>query len=268
MTDATGKMNPWLRPLFLAMGVVLTFVGAHFGRKGGGACVRAAELALERKLPVTINIVSSMQMGEQTWFDPTLPGVLDRYRELLSLPNVRHLNGLPNSQVRKLVRESHFCLLPTLSDTFGFSMIEAMAEHTPVIATRVNAVPEVVAHRYNGYMLDLPVTEHGIWISPGYERRGTEDFANHFLAANEDLAQQMVSLLETLIGQRETLLRLRQNSYTTVKHMFSAASQGALWDDLYARVAAEDVSVDPVLDPVLDASSPEDPLAFLKDKFV
>ncbi len=245
----------------------VTFVGGHFGRKGGPACVRAAEIALERGLPVTFHIISSLQVGESNWLDPTQPGFFEPYISKLNLPNIRFSTGLPNAEVRALLRRSHFLLLPTLGDTFGFSMIEAMAEHTPVIASRISAVPEVVAHGANGYLLDLPVDASGEWAYTNYGLRHTEEYAARFRDANENLAHQIIDRIEPLIGQRDAHARLRHNAYVTANKMFSASSQSPLWDALYERVAAEDLREEPALDPVHDISSPEDPQAFLQAHF-
>jgi hypothetical protein len=60
----------------------------------------------------------------------------DRYRKLLELPNVHYHHLLPNKGAIDLIREIHFEMLVTFSDTFGYSAIEAIANFTPVIATR------------------------------------------------------------------------------------------------------------------------------------
>jgi glycosyltransferase involved in cell wall biosynthesis len=242
----------------------VTFVGGHFGRKGGAACVRAAEIALARRLPVTFHIISSLQVGQSTWLDPTLPDFFEPYLSKLSLPNIHFLAGLPNAEVRALLGRSHFLLLPTLADTFGFSMIEAMAEHTPVMASQLSAAPEIVAEGANGYLLDLPADPSGDWAYTNYGLRHTQEYADRFREANESLAQQLIDRLEPLIAQREANARLRHNAYVTASRMFSARSQGALWDALYERVAAEDLREEPALDPVHDISSPADPHAFLQ----
>ncbi|MEQ9507026.1 MAG: glycosyltransferase family 4 protein [Hyphomonas sp.] len=244
--------------------LTVTFVGGHFGRKGGAACVRAAEMALERKLPVTFNIISSLMAGEEVWFDPSEPGFFDPYFAKLDLPNIHHEPGLGNAEVRALMARSHFTLLPTLGDTFGYSMIESMAEHTPVIGSAICAVPEVVAPGLNGYLLDLPTTPVGEWVRRGYFERGTQAFADQYRDANESLAVQMVDLLESLVGKRDTLQRLRKGAYETAGLMFSAQSQGALWDELYERVAGEDLRKAPRSNPALEVSSPEDPAEVLK----
>ena len=243
--------------------LTVTFVGSHFGRKGGGACVRAAELALERGLPIRFNIISSLVAGEDVWFDTTVPGFFDPYFRLLDLPNVNHIQSLGNESVRILMRSSHFTLLPTLGDTFGYSMIESMAEHTPVIASNICAVPEVVMDGFNGCLLDLDKTPLGDWNSLGYEARGTDAYATQYRDATEDLAQQMIAKLTDLIGQPDSIHRMRRNARLTAERMFSAATQSPLWDDLYDRVAAEDLSAAPIADPAIDISSPLSPAHLL-----
>lgn len=247
--------------------LVVTFVGGHFGRKGGAACVRAAEMALTRGLPVRFNIISSLTVGAEIWTDPTKPGFFDAYLEKLSLPNIHFSPQLPNAEVRELLGRSHFCLLPTFSDTFGFSMIEAMAEHTPVIATDVAAVPEVVDDGFNGYLLSLATTPRGDWLHHDYNQRHTEAYARRFRETTEALAEAIVGRLEQLIGQSAQLRTLRRQARLTAERMFSAAQQGALWDDLYERAAREPVS-DPASTGPEDVSSPENIRDLLRDAAV
>lgn len=45
-------------------------------------------------------------------------------------------------------------LLPSFREPFGRVLIEAMATETPVIASRVGGVPEVVDHEINGYLVE------------------------------------------------------------------------------------------------------------------
>ena len=236
---------------------VLTFVGGHFGRKGGCVSVRVAELANERGLPIEVNIISSMAVGGHIWTDPSDPEFFEPYLKLLDLPNVNVLGSMPNAEVRELLGRSHFCMLPTFADTFGYSAIEAMAEHTPVIGTDVCALPEFIEDGLNGLVFHLDSTPTGDWINPGYNRRGEKIFADHFRDETERLAQEITSRLEAFLGQREAMLRLRRFARLTAESMFAAPRQGALWDDLYSRVAEEKKSAPIELDPALDVSSAE-----------
>ncbi|MFN4102434.1 MAG: glycosyltransferase family 4 protein, partial [Pararhodobacter sp.] len=166
-------------------------------------------------------------------------------------PNIHFAAQMPNAEVRALLGRSHFSLLPTLADTFGFSMIEAMAEHTPVIATSVAAVPEVVDDGFNGYLLPLETTPRGDWRHHDYDQRHTAAYARRFRETTEALAEGVVARLEQVIGQPAQLRTLRRQARLTAERMFSAAQQGALWDDLYERVARE-----PLTEPA--AAGPED----------
>lgn len=61
-------------------------------------------------------------------------------------------------------------LLPSFREPFGRVLIEAMATETPVIASRVGGVPEVVDHEINGYLIQPGDVDS--W------RKGINDLAN------------------------------------------------------------------------------------------
>ncbi|WP_321489439.1 glycosyltransferase family 4 protein [uncultured Hyphomonas sp.] len=242
--------------------LILTFVGGHFVRKGGCVAVRIAEKALEQGLPIHVNIISSMQAGESVWSDPTDPAFLKKYTDLLSLPNVTHFEGLPNADAREVMGKSHFTLLPTFEDTFGFSAIESMAEYTPVIGTSVCALPEVIYPGRNGFLLHLERDELGEWVRPDKSERHTEAYTRLYDDTIETLADEALDHLRPLIGKPELLAGMRADARYTAEEMFSADVAGPRWDDLYERVSRESTGTPAVCDPVLDQSSPESP-AFL-----
>jgi glycosyltransferase involved in cell wall biosynthesis len=246
--------------------LVLTFVGGHFVRKGGCVAVRIAEKAIEQGLPIEVNIVSSLKAGKDVWSDPTDPDFLKKYLDLLELPNVNHEPGLPNEKARELMGRSHFTLLPTFEDTFGFSAIESMAEYTPVIGTSVCALPEVIYHGRNGYLLRLEQDELGEWVRPDKTERHTEAYTQIYHDTIEMLADEALEYLKPLIGKPEALAAMRADARYTAEKMFSADVAGQRWDDLYERVSRESVRTPAVCDPVLDQSSPESPAFLFEDR--
>ncbi|MEH6696254.1 MAG: glycosyltransferase family 4 protein [Hyphomonas sp.] len=235
--------------------LVITFVGSHFARKGGCVAVRLAQKALEENLPVRIQIVSSLAVGASVWTDPTSEAFFKPYLDLLELPNVTIFNGLPNGAVRQMLGRSHFGFLPTFSDTFGYSIIEAMAEHTPSIATPVQAIPEFVKDGLNGLMLPLDVDELGHWIQPEGVTHAEQAYEEFFANEIEKLADHALEAIRPYIGKPEKLLPLRRAARLTAEKMFSPAVSGAFYDPFYERVAAEKLSTDPKNGP-LDVSSP------------
>ncbi len=235
----------------------LVFVGGHFARKGGGVALAIAEKAHDRGLPIEVTVISSLDMGERVWTDPTVPGSLDHYARFLELPNVTHLGGQPNAVVRQHFAGAHFGLLPTFADTFGFSAIECMSEHTPMIATRTGALPEFMTDGVNGILLDVPTTETGEWAGLDYQSRGSEDYAQRFRNTEDMLAEQTLARLAPFLADRRLLVPIRRAARQTVRDMFASGPGGRAWDSLYDRVIAEDIRSPVSLDPLHDASSPD-----------
>jgi L-malate glycosyltransferase len=63
----------------------------------------------------------------------------------LGLEQTVELAGaLPKERVAELMREADLFVLPSLSETFGCVLIEAMASGTPSVASRTGGVPEVL----------------------------------------------------------------------------------------------------------------------------
>jgi glycosyltransferase involved in cell wall biosynthesis len=216
--------------------LILTFVGNHFGRKGGCVAVRLAEMAGARGLPLEVHIVSALEAGPKVWTDPMRRGFFDRYLALLALPNVHHHKELPNANVQQLLRRSHLSLLTTFSDTFGYSAIESMANWTPVLATRQSALPEFIEHDVNGLLLDLPVTELGDWVYSGSADREGEAFERVYADEVERLAEESFCAIEALVNEPERFAAMRRRARAKAVASFDSRKASVYWDRLYRLV--------------------------------
>jgi len=58
-------------------------------------------------------------------------------------------------RVEELLASSDVFLLPSLQESFGLAALEAMAAGTPVIATRVGGLPEVVGEGEGGFLYEV-----------------------------------------------------------------------------------------------------------------
>lgn len=72
--------------------------------------------------------------------------------DILANPAVQLLGSVNRQQAINLYRSSDLFILPTLSDGFAITQLEAMAHGLPVIASRFCG--EVVTHGLNGHLLD------------------------------------------------------------------------------------------------------------------
>jgi L-malate glycosyltransferase len=68
---------------------------------------------------------------------------------------VNFVGKQPQSEIRDYLSLADLFLLPSQSESFGLSALEAMACEVPVIATRVGGVPEVVEEGGCGYLFDV-----------------------------------------------------------------------------------------------------------------
>lgn len=95
--------------------------------------------------------------------EPILSALGPRYRlrytagnrrdvALPRLPNMEALASLSREEMRDEYRAADICLLPSRYETFGIALAEALACGTPVVASRVAGIPEVVIDGETGYL--------------------------------------------------------------------------------------------------------------------
>jgi glycosyltransferase involved in cell wall biosynthesis len=85
-------------------------------------------------------------------------------------------------------------VLPTFHDTFGYVALEALAGGTPVIATDTCALPEVVEHGRNGYLIPFdndPLVGRWPWIS----RRRDPHYDEAYEAETGRMAESLTAIL-------------------------------------------------------------------------
>jgi starch synthase len=78
-------------------------------------------------------------------------------QELLHLasehPDIRYAGTLPYSAMDQQMREAHWVVCSSLAEAFGMVNIEAMMNATPVIASAVGGIPEIVDNEKNGLLV-------------------------------------------------------------------------------------------------------------------
>lgn len=217
----------------------MVFVGNHFARKGGCVVIELAELAQAAGIDLRIDIVSAGEVGRCSWVDPTRQGYFDDYfARLKQLPSIHLCGGLPNHAVIEVVRHAHFLLLPTLSDSFGYSSIEAMANHTPCIATAQAALREFVADNKNGWLLPLEVDDVGEWVHINMRHnRSSTEYEQIFTQTNRALAEEILRRLRVLKQDPKPYAAMRKAARETADSLFSASAASEFWDRYYMFAA-------------------------------
>jgi L-malate glycosyltransferase len=68
---------------------------------------------------------------------------------------VEFVGKQPQSQIREYLSVADLLLLPSQSESFGLTALEAMACEVPVIATRVGGIPELIEDGGCGYLFEI-----------------------------------------------------------------------------------------------------------------
>ncbi len=111
----------------------ILFVGVDWERKGGPVLLDAF-----RKLRKTLPDVRLTVVG-------CSPEIRER--------GVRVVGRVPLGEVARYYRSASVFCLPTLNEPFGLVFLEAFSYGLPVVATRIGAIPEIVAHGQSGYLV-------------------------------------------------------------------------------------------------------------------
>lgn len=114
----------------------MIMVGWDYGMKGGPTAVQALTLARKVIPDLTLTLV-----GPPLAEPPDTPG-------LIKIGPLRD-----RARLLQLYREADLFILPTLYDTFGFVICEAMSQGLPCISTDFNAIPELIEEGVNGYLV-------------------------------------------------------------------------------------------------------------------
>jgi starch synthase len=81
------------------------------------------------------------------------PSLVRLAKTLGILERVKFTGRLPPRETSQILGKAKCLILPSLAEAFGMTVLEAMASETPVIATRVGGIPEVVQDGRNGLLV-------------------------------------------------------------------------------------------------------------------
>lgn len=179
--DATGERAD-------TPSIELVFVGRLALEKGVLPLIDAAHILHDRGVAFQLMLVGG---------GPLDAAVRDRARGL----NVTLLGQQPRPSLGAHFQRADVAIVPSLNEPFGLVLIEALASGTPVIASNVDDIPNIVRHDENGLL--VPAGD----------------------------AEALANAIELLARDRERLRRLRERARPSVLPRFSWDESGRLLRD-------------------------------------
>lgn len=214
--------------------ITLLCVGSDWVRKGFPAVLSAHALLRSRGVPVETTVVSSLRVPDGDYIGPADRERVASYRRLLDQPGVRHLPGAANQDVLALMDAADYLVLPTLHDTFGYVMIEAMAGGTPVIGTATCAVPEVVGPDMTELL--VPIVNDDMVGKWEWVYRPQDDAYTAALDAQlTRSATHIADVVEQLAADRQRVQRHSELALDRSRRLFSHEALRSRLEPLYAQ---------------------------------
>lgn len=176
----------------------IVFFGRLEGRKGIGPLGRAlpAVLAAEPDLHVVLvggdDPASAIEIAQ---FLHDVAPIADR---------VHLLGELPRDDALAVVARAELAVVPSLWESFGFVVVEAMALGVPVVASGCGGIPEIVEHGRSGWLVPPgdAVALRNALIARLSDRAGLADARQAARARAEDFNADAIALRVTELFQR------------------------------------------------------------------
>lgn len=124
--------------------VSLLAVGRLSRHKGYETLLHAASMLRDEGFDLDVKIAGS---GEQ------LEDLIDLRAKLKLDEAVSFLGQMEQAQVLDLWREADIGVVPSLTEGLPLTVVEAMAQARPIVASRVGGIPEVIEHEVNGLLV-------------------------------------------------------------------------------------------------------------------
>ena len=126
-------------------GIVLLVIGHLTQRKGVDMTVRALAMVVQSHPNVKLKVI-----GE----GPEKAALRQLTHSLGVSENVEFVGHVPNSEIGRYYRASHFLISMSRSESFGAVCLEAMASGLVVIATRVGIFADAIKDGINGFTVE------------------------------------------------------------------------------------------------------------------
>ena len=133
---------------------IVTFLGRITMQKGPEYFVEAAQRVLKRASNVRFVMAGSGDMMNQMIHMAAAKGIADKF----------HFTGfLKGEQVFEMLKLSDVYIMPSVSEPFGISPLEAMQTNVPVIISKQSGVAEILTHAFKVDYWDIDAMADAIY---------------------------------------------------------------------------------------------------------
>ncbi len=214
-------------------GFMACLVGHEFFRKGGVPLLRAFSRLKSTAPGLHLSVVSSIKGGD--YVTAAAREDVTAVRTLLANePGITWHESLPHDKVLQLMADSHVALLPTLDDSLGWSVLEAMSIGLPVIATGICAIPELLPKDTEELQITLPRGPTLRWNGMSMPL-GTPERSMALTSAYDEIEEGIVQSLTRLMSERHRIAELGERALAKVRQQHDPETQGIKLGEIYRQ---------------------------------
>jgi glycosyltransferase involved in cell wall biosynthesis len=185
--------------------VIIGSIGKVTEQKGFDTLITAFKIIAEKYPHCTLEIVGAVSSKGNEKYSQS---ILELVNKLGLADSVLFTGAIPYDEVYKRLFTWAVFVLPSKWEGFGLVIIEAMASGVPVIASKVDAIPEIIDDGKSGLLFKVNDPQ--------------------------DLSEKIIRLLE----QKELSMHYVQNAALRVREKFSIQNMIVELDDLYSKASA------------------------------
>jgi glycosyltransferase involved in cell wall biosynthesis len=145
-------------------------------------------------------------------FKADVPEKLRRIYEIKNIKYVPYFNSIiPREKLLKdFYLKSDIFFYPTITDSFGYSLIDALVAKLPIVSTNLFAVPEIVKDKKNGFVVKIPDYK--------LEERYSQSFPYNKLKGKkeESFIKDLIKALSKLIENKKLRERMGKESFKLI----------------------------------------------------
>lgn len=175
---------------------IILFLGRLAEQKGPAQFLHAAKLVAERERNVRFVIAGTGEM---------LGYLINLAISLGIGGKVTFIGYLPDEQKRYVYAKSDVYVMPSVSEPFGITALEAMASGTPVLLSKTSGAAEITPHRLTVDFWDVNGMAEKIIALLRYkvlsETLAKEEFADVVNLTWDKIAEQTIGVYEEVMGR-------------------------------------------------------------------
>jgi glycosyltransferase involved in cell wall biosynthesis len=194
------------------------FFSGNIFLKGGVNVIDAFE-EIYRLFPKARLLVCYNEKSRQE--DAGIPGSMweEYHRKLSAHPGIDYLGWLPREEYLKVFAKADIFVVPSYSEAFGMSFLEAMGHGLPIISTNISAIPEMIIHGESGLLIDVSQFAMEKMFKGCSVRLLPTDFRDY-------VTQQIFGHMRHLLESPETRKRLGEAARQRARTLFSFETRG------------------------------------------